>query len=77
MHDKVQAEMAAATTRFNELSTQGETKRQELEEIEAELKRLQGEYRGYEKLLKQPDPAKTIDVEPSLEAAAKPVKVKK
>lgn len=49
----LQARMQAVSDRFNELQKQGE-------DIQLELTKLQGEYRAYDALLKESDPAKTV-----------------
>jgi Tfp pilus assembly protein FimV len=66
MKEEVAKLKAEAEKRFNELTAAGEKARAEVASIEDELKRLQGEYAGYEKLEKvpEPDPATTIKATP-------------
>lgn len=54
----IEEKKAAAMTKFEQLSAEAEQHRSRVEEIEDELKRLQGEYRAYESI--QADPATTI-----------------
>lgn len=56
--------------KFDELSAQGEALRVQVEEVEDEKKRLQGEYRAYDALETQPDPATTIVAEPKVSKKA-------
>lgn len=51
--DKSQLEQLqqVATTKFNELQKEAEEYRQKIQDIEDELKRLQGEYRSYQSML--------------------------
>ncbi len=51
-----------ASDKFNEIQKQRDQKTQELQELEDELKRLQGEYRAYGQLI-EPDEALTIKAE--------------
>lgn len=49
--EEIQTKLEVAQTNFASLQQQGEAKRTELEQIEDELKRFQGEYRALQSLL--------------------------
>lgn len=59
--EELQQKLQETADQFNKLRNEADT-------IEDELKRLQGDYRTYEALLNQPDPASTVDAEPTLKA---------
>ena len=75
--ESIRAKMAAATERFKELQGISEQHRIGVEQAEDEMKRLQGEYRALESLLNESDPAKMVNVEPTLAAEDKKVPAKK
>lgn len=63
-NETIQARLDAANQRFADVKAQGDAKRGEIEKIEDELKRLQGEYRALTALLEEPKAEKEPSISP-------------
>lgn len=55
------AKQADAEARYNDLQEQRNTKQEEINGIDTELVKLQGEYAAYQKLLDEPLEAEIVD----------------